>query len=267
MSERKVKPSQFLANANLKLPHHMAFFQRSLERLEECDPDAFAVNGELYGIWAGEPSQKEPLIPAQPAPAAPARPGGPSAQGKPPAAPQAPSRRILQVPYEYQNDNLSGTGYRECFSSSCAMIAKFYGRVQSDDQYNKIRAKFGDSTDAGAQSRALESLGLVAQLKQNGSAATLEKIIEEGRPIPVGWLHKGSVNSPSGGGHWSVIIGYDKQSFVHNDPNGEADMVNGGYVSTRSHAGRGVVYSRTNWLHRWEVDGPGSGWYMDVKVR
>ena len=41
---------------------------------------------------------------------------------------------LLKVPYEAQNDNKSGTGYRECFSSSCAMIAKFYGKVKSDDE-------------------------------------------------------------------------------------------------------------------------------------
>jgi GH24 family phage-related lysozyme (muramidase) len=67
---------------------------------------------------------------------------------------------LLPVPYEYQNDNASGTGYRECFSSSCAMIAKYYGKVKSDDEYNKVRAKYGDTTDAQAQVLALRALGL-----------------------------------------------------------------------------------------------------------
>ena len=29
--------------------------------------------------------------------------------------------------------------YRECFSSSCAMLAGYKGKVKSDDQYNLIR--------------------------------------------------------------------------------------------------------------------------------
>jgi GH24 family phage-related lysozyme (muramidase) len=45
--------------------------------------------------------------------------------------PTKASSVLLKVPYEYQNDNASGTGYRECFSSSCAMIAKYYGKVKS----------------------------------------------------------------------------------------------------------------------------------------
>ena len=35
------------------------------------------------------------------------------------------SRNPLLVPYQSQNDNASGEGYRECFSSSMAMIAMY----------------------------------------------------------------------------------------------------------------------------------------------
>lgn len=172
---------------------------------------------------------------------------------------------LLSVPYEAQNDNASGTGWRECFSSSCAMVARFYGRVPNDDAYNKIRARFGDTTDSGAQLRALGSLGLQAQFRQNGDAATLERLLREGRPVPVGWLHKGAAFAPTGGGHWSVVVGFDAEAFFHNDPNGEADLVNGGYVTTKGTAGKGIRYSRRNWLRRWEADGRGSGWYLDIK--
>ena len=63
----------------------------------------------------------------------------------------------LKVPYQSQNDNASGTGYRECFSSSCAMVAMYYGKIENDDAYNIHRAKYGDSTDAQAQVRALRA--------------------------------------------------------------------------------------------------------------
>lgn len=188
----------------------------------------------------------------------------PEASPSPGAKPAASV--VLNVPYEFQLDNTSGRGARECFSSSCAMVARFFGKVKSDDQYNAIRAKFGDTTDAGAQLRALSSLGLQASFRQTGSAETLERLLREGRPIPVGWLHKGPVSSPTGGGHWSVVVGMDAEAFLHNDPNGEADLVNGGYVSNNPTAGRNVRYSRRNWLRRWEADGRGSGWYLDIKA-
>ena len=169
----------------------------------------------------------------------------------------------IKVKYEYQNDNASGTGYRECFSSSMAMIAQYYGKVNGDDEYNSIRARYGDSTDSGAQMAALESLGLTPRFITNGTAASLKAEIDCGRPVGVGWLHKGSVSSPSGGGHWSVVVGYDDTGFIIHDPNGEANLVSGGYDNYTG--GEYAHYSYKNWLPRWEVVG-GDGWYMSVDV-
>lgn len=188
---------------------------------------------------------------------------GPPAKAEPSPSPGAlPERVVLRVPYESQNDNQSGTGWRECFSSSCAMVARFYGKVSSDDAYNRIRARYGDSTDAGAQLRALSSLGLQVQFRQNGSAETLERLILAGRPVPVGWLHKGPVSAPAGGGHWSVVVGFTPKGFIHNDPNGEADLLNGGYLNHDQ--GASIEYSRRNWLRRWEIDGRGTGWFLEI---
>lgn len=169
----------------------------------------------------------------------------------------------LNVKYQSQNDNLSGTGYRECFSSSCAMIAMYWGKVANDDEYNKIRARYGDTTDPNAQVKALESLGLKPTYIQNGTVATLETEIDEGRPVAVGWLHKGPVSNPSGGGHWTVVIGYNDSHWIHNDPNGVADLVNGGY--TNNWNGESVSYSRKNWNPRWLVYSQADGWAMLVR--
>ena len=172
--------------------------------------------------------------------------------------------KTLSVPYFYQLDNQSSTGYRECFSSSCAMIAAYYGKVKSDDEYNKIRAKYGDTTDKDAQLAALRFLGLKATFVTNGNAALLENEIRNGRPVAVGWLHQGNVNYPSGGGHWTCCVGFAPDYFVHNDPNGEANMVNGGYVNNSAARGKDVKYSRKNWLRRWECDGSKTGWAIIV---
>jgi hypothetical protein len=87
------------------------------------------------------------------------------------SVPEDTKEKILPVPYEYQLDNQSGTGYRECFSSTCAMIARYYGKVKSDDEYNKIRAKYGDTTSKDAQLAALRSLGLTARFVTNGNCS------------------------------------------------------------------------------------------------
>jgi hypothetical protein len=170
---------------------------------------------------------------------------------------------LLTVPYEYQNDNASGSGWRECMSSSCAMIARFYGKVGSDDAYNVIRRRYGDTTVQSAHVQALRSLGLQARFVSNGTEKMLEDELMAGRPVAVGWLHQGSASSPSGGGHWTVAIGFTRKAFIFNDPNGEADMVRGGYVNHSN--GKGISYSRQNWLRRWLPEGPACGWAILVQ--
>ena len=97
------------------------------------------------------------------------------------------------MPYFRQLDNKTGTGYRECFSSAAAMVAAFYKKVRTDDEYNEIRAKYGDTTSVEAQLAALRSLGLEAEFRKDGDADMVELEIEAGRPVLVGWLHAGNM--------------------------------------------------------------------------
>ena len=168
-------------------------------------------------------------------------------------------RNPLNVKWQSQLDNKSGSGYRECFSSSCAMLAMYWGKVPNDDAYNAIRQKYGDSTDAQAQLSALRSLGLKADFFTNGTPKALEREIDAGRPVAVGWLHKGPVGAATGGGHWSVVIGYTDAAWIQNDPNGEAQLTQGGYTANTK--GAGIVYSRKHWNPRWMPGGSG-GWYL-----
>jgi hypothetical protein len=179
--------------------------------------------------------------------------------------------RTLVVPYESQHDNTSGTGYRECFSSSCGAVAHYYGRVSIDDEYNIVRSRYGDTTNPQAHILALEALGLKATFITNGTPDLLRNEILEGRPVVVGWIHKGPLSAPHGTGHYSVIKGFTEKNTIHSDPYGEADIVNGGYVNTTG--GNGVGYSWANWRRRWEVVGspslwryaPGNGWAMLIR--
>ena len=171
---------------------------------------------------------------------------------------------VLDCPYQSQNDNISGTGYRECFSSSCAMVAMFYGKIENDDAYNAIRQQYGDSTDAQAQLRALRSLGLEANFITNATVDDLKAQILANRPTPCGWLHHGTAHAPSGSGHWSVVCGFDdvKQVWVHNDPNGVCNLETGKYTSELN--GQQIEYSYANWNPRWLPDG--NGWMMDIRL-
>lgn len=80
--------------------------------------------------------------------------------------------------------------------------------------------------------------------------------------IPDAYL--GPVEEPTGVGHWSVAIGWDprERTVLMHDPNGEADLIGGGYVTTAIGSGKAQRYSERNWGRRWMVEGPGSGWWM-----
>ena len=45
-------------------------------------------------------------------------------------------------------------------------------KVETDDEYNKVRAEFGDTTSVEAQLQALRSLGLQAEFRKDGDADT-----------------------------------------------------------------------------------------------
>jgi GH24 family phage-related lysozyme (muramidase) len=179
----------------------------------------------------------------------------------------------LPVPYLSQNDSATSQGPRMCFSSSCAMAAAFLkpdalgGPGQRDDQYLALVQRHGDTTDASAQVTVLQSLGLQARFRTDGCIEHLIEQLKRGLPCPVGWLHKGPISAPAGGGHWSLVIGWDpaqRQLLMH-DPNGEADLVNGGYVSTAIGSSQAQRYSELNCGRRWMVEDAGSGWWIQIR--
>jgi len=170
----------------------------------------------------------------------------------------------LNVPYDCQLDNPGGEGWRECFSSSCAMVAMFWGVIDHQNEYHAVRPRFGDSTEPVSQIRTLQHFGLKAEFKQMGSKEKLKAQIDRGRPAPVGFLHHGSVSAPTGGGHYVCCIGYDDTGFIFNDPYGELNTVAGGYPKTGGTYGKGIKYSYKNWVPRWSVANDNDGWGLDV---
>ena len=170
----------------------------------------------------------------------------------------------LAVPYDCQLDNPGGDGWRECFSSSCAMAAMYWGVIKHQNEYHAQRPKYGDSTDASAQIRTLQSFGLEARFVQVGSVEKLKAQIDRGRPAPVGFLHHGPVSAPSGGGHYILAIGYTDTHLIAHDPYGALDERNGGYPKTGGTYGKEIKYSWKNWAPRWSVANDHDGWGLDI---
>jgi hypothetical protein len=169
----------------------------------------------------------------------------------------------LQVPWYSQMDSADrAQAARMCFSSSCAMLLQYLkpgtlAGPNSDDQYLKRVQQYGDTTDPTAQIRALSSFGIRAKFTKVAGFADLEQQLNCGVPVPVGFLHRGPVSAPSGGGHWLIVVGYDRDHLIVHDPFGEADLVNG---TTLGGVARFARYSRRNFGPRWMVEGANTGW-------
>ena len=166
----------------------------------------------------------------------------------------------LPTPYQSQRDNYRDA-WRTCFSSSCAMLLMTLkpGVIHSDDEYIKMVFSIGDTTNSTVQIKALQHYGLDARFKTNGNRALVQQQIDAGKPVPAGFLHHGTANAPSGGGHWLCIIGYDNErgSYIVHDPWGAMNVTTGEYGST---FGAKQHYDYKTWEPRWMVDGPSSGW-------
>lgn len=179
-----------------------------------------------------------------------------------------PTSILLKVPYFSQRDNYRDAS-RTCFSSSCAMLLEFMkpGTLpgsKGDDIYIRKVFSLGDTTIASVQLQALESFGLKAKYTTTSTFKQLDAQLEAGKPVPVGILHKGPSNAPSGGGHWIIIIGkiLDAKApggcyYVVNDPWGELDNSSGTYTGTN---GNSLKYSKNLLKARWTVEGDGSGY-------
>ena len=178
---------------------------------------------------------------------------------------------LLPVKQYYpQTDSATGHGDRMCFSSTCAMAIKYLKPdalrgSNADDDYLRTVLKYGDTTEYTAHIKACKDYGVTATFYKNGTKQGLINELKNGYPTATGILHRGHASHPTGGGHWMLLIGDEGGKGIFHDPYGEMDNVNGGYVSVGS-GGQGVKYSWVNWLKRWEVEGPRTGWFMTFRV-
>lgn len=160
---------------------------------------------------------------------------------------------LLAVPYYSQRDN-NKEWWRTCNASSMAMCAQYLnpGCITGDDDYIKKLSSYGDTTDHLAHTRLLESLGIDSSWRTDLSYAHLDSQLEKGKPIPIGVLHKGTLNYPSGG-HICVVIGKRAGGYICHDPWGYGFK----YID---HNGNSCYYPYQSLDARWLVEGESTGW-------
>ncbi len=156
---------------------------------------------------------------------------------------------------------------RTCFSSACAMLLKTLRKTSFDDyeDYLETVNDIGDGTEAWVQVKTLNQYDLNAEFRQDGDWSSVEDLIDQGVPVPLGILHFGPVENPTGSGHWIVAVGLtkDRENLIVHDPYGDLDVYSGVYTSE---CGSFRKYSKKHLSARWMVEkGYSSGWYIKAQ--
>jgi hypothetical protein len=172
------------------------------------------------------------------------------------ADPAVPS--VLDVPFFPQTDNYRDA-QRTCNSSACAMALEYFkpGTLpgpKGDDAYVRKVFAIGDSTDHSVQTKVLKDFGIDSRFEYNLNFAELDRQLAAGRPIVIGFYHRGPLSAPTGG-HMAVVIGKKGEDYVVNDPYGS---LNDGYTGPVTN-GKGAVYKRSELAKRWCPKGS-DGW-------
>lgn len=189
----------------------------------------------------------------------------------PQSKPSVPASKFpLKVPYFYQRDSRTGHSERMCFSSSMAMAMDYLNpnSIQGDDDwYLREVLKRGDTVSSTAQIATARSLGFTgAEFHMDGTESQLIRLLDASIPVPIGILHKGPISSPTGGGHWICLIGYDSNDFFVHDPFGCLDLIRGGYPKAGPVDGKNQRYYRKNLMKRWLIQSKSDGWYVQLKA-
>jgi ABC-type bacteriocin/lantibiotic exporter with double-glycine peptidase domain len=100
-----------------------------------------------------------------------------------------------------------------CGPASLKMVLSVYGITKSEKYLAKLtkctRTKGCDEVNIV---KAAEELGFKGYYKQNSLISEVKKLVKKGIPVIVGWF------SPEQAGHYSVVVGFEKNKILLADP-------------------------------------------------
>lgn len=189
-----------------------------------------ADDGIVGPITAAElgmqlPDTAQPAFPSPPIAAPTAPPKKVSKQNPLGLWMPSPNAEAFTLPVNHyaQIDNTGGQGYRECFLTSCTMLADYVtqgrlsqernvkGLAEPEDAYAKYMD--GDTTRSDVHVRALKKIGIDAYFSDRASIKDVESALRCGIPVPIGTKYKSS-------GHWVVVNGRGPKGWDILCPNG-----------------------------------------------
>jgi len=172
----------------------------------------------------------------------------------------------LDCEHYIQINNTGGTGYRECNGTAHSTLVQYLtgkldpaykskGYREPEDVYFSVLAKYGDTTDHAAHTKALREFGIESYFSYNTDINELAYVVREGYPVVIGNKYKKS-------GHMVTAYGMCEHGFRILCPNG----IRAGSASwwhERFHQNsqaKSDVFSFSLMKKIFTVNGPSDGW-------
>lgn len=143
---------------------------------------------------------------------------------------------LLDVPYFSQRDHGGSQAWSICGVTSAAMVLKFWGFDVTPDTVLNVYGKAAGQSPTGLEG-IFESNKLKADSTYKGKISDIEAHILAGRPCVV---HGDFTAS----GHIMVVVGFDKEHIICNDPAGQWEQALGDSYSDNPKNGKAVSYKR-----------------------
>ena len=106
-----------------------------------------------------------------------------------------------------------------CGPASLKMIFDYYGVEKTEAELALLcgTTKELGTNDAGLK-KAAESLGFTVEIKNNSSFEDIQTWLDKKVPVIVDWFTRGGNESEIADGHYSVVIGLDREYIYLQDP-------------------------------------------------
>ena len=100
-----------------------------------------------------------------------------------------------------------------CGPASLKMVLSAYG-IDKSENYLAITTKSSRNRGCDEENmvKAAKEFGFKGYVKQNSSIKEVKKLVNNGIPVIVNWF------SPEEAGHFSVVVGFDKDKIIIADP-------------------------------------------------
>tara|TARA_R100000008_G_C3579975_1_gene167815 strand:- start:1210 stop:2028 length:819 start_codon:yes stop_codon:yes gene_type:complete len=166
---------------------------------------------------------------------------------------------LKDFPYTHQDSD--GDGWKLSQSVAITMCLCYLNTpaINSHEAYLKVLNKYGKPTSRHVNSQALKDLGLQASYSFSFDDQDMKEQLDQGKPVIAKLLIDGAFSRPAGRYQFLVVTGYGEDYWLVQNPLGQLDVENGGFMDQGINSGKDNRYSFEHMNPRFMSEGGSTG--------